>query len=212
MLPRVKMTITTSKSTVSEMQWTNRQPDELDYLRPHAFRFMIQSLPKVTYFCQAANIPNVSLGVAPQSTPFIDIPKPGEKLTYGELNIKFLIQEDMANYIELYNWMIALGFPNDRGQYRSRGTQQAFRNPEGATPFSSTGEPQLRSTDMTDFSDAALLVLDSNNNPKVKLNFIDCFPISLSGLDFDISSGNVQYFAGEAVFKYLTYTIEVLTT
>lgn len=206
------MTITTSKTTVGEMQWTNRQPDELDFLRPHAFRFMIQSLPKVTYFCQAANIPAVNLGYATQATPLIDIPKPGEKITYGELNIKFMIQEDMANYVELYNWIIALGFPTNHSQFRSRGLDQAFRNPDGSAPFSATGTPQIRSSDLTDFSDASLLVLDSNNNPKVSLNFMDCFPISLSGLDFDISSGNVQYFAAQAVFKYRAYTIEVLTT
>lgn len=206
------MTITSSKSNISEMQWANRQPDELDFLRPHAFRFMIQSLPKVTYFCQAANIPQISLGFATQSTPLIDIAKPGEKLTFGELTIKFMIQEDMANYIELYNWMIALGFPTNHSQFRARAAEQAFRNPDGSTPFSATGKPQLRTTDLTDFSDAVLLVLDSNNNPKVALNFMDCFPVSLSGLDFDISTGNVQYFAAQAVFKYRAYTIEVLTS
>jgi hypothetical protein len=61
-----------------------------------------------------------------------------------------------------------------------------------------------------EYSDAALLVLDSDNLPISRLNFMDCFPISLSGLDFDISSGNVQYFVAQAVFKYRSFTVESL--
>jgi len=89
-------------------QWDLRQPDMLDFLRPNGFYFLVQNLPQVTYFCQAANIPGINLGYAIQPTPFINIPKPGEKIDFGELTIKFLIQETMANYIELYNWIIAL--------------------------------------------------------------------------------------------------------
>ena len=63
------MTITSSKLTSSEALWVNRQPEELDFLRPNSFRFLIQSLPKVTYFCQAATLPTISLGFATQSTP-----------------------------------------------------------------------------------------------------------------------------------------------
>ena len=111
-------TITSSKITTGEINWTARQPEELDFLRPNGFRFMIQSLPKVTYFCQAATIPNISLGYATQSTPFVDIPRPGEKIDFSELTIKFIIQEDMANYIELFDWMIALGFPENHRQFQ----------------------------------------------------------------------------------------------
>jgi len=192
-------------TNIAEAAWINRQPDELDYLRPNGFRFLIQSLPKVTYFCQAANIPSMSLGVAIQPTPLINIPKPGEKLDFGELTIRFMIQEDMANYVELYNWMIGLGFPESHRQFQNRVSQQSFR-----TPAVNSDPTIKRTTDLPEYSDAVLMVLDSNYNPIVRLNFIDCFPISLSGLDFDVSSGNTQYFVGNATFKYRMFTIEPL--
>ena len=50
-------------------------------------------------------------------------------------------------------------------------------------------------------SDATLFVLDSNNNPNVKITFIDAFPTSLEGLDFDISQGAGDYFVGIAGFQ-----------
>lgn len=193
-------------STISETQWINRQPEELDYLRPNGFRFMIQSLPKVTYFCQAANIPTMNLGVALQSTPFVDIPRPGEKLEFGQLSIRFMIQEDMANYIELYEWMIALGFPENYAQFQKRMSNQSFRTAN----TNSQDVGVQRKTDLPEYSDATLMVLNSNNLPIVRLNFIDCFPVSLSGLDFDVSTGNTQYFVGNAVFKYRIFSIESL--
>lgn len=193
-------------TNITEAQWNNRQPEELDFLRPNGFRFMIQSLPKVTYFCQAANIPSMNLGVAIQPTPLINIPKPGEKLDFGELNIRFMIQEDMANYIELYNWMIALGFPENHKQFQKRFADQSFRVPE----INNKDVGTQRRTDLPEYSDATLMVLNSNDLPIVRLNFLDCFPISLSGLDFDVSTGTTNYFVGNAVFKYRMFTVESL--
>jgi hypothetical protein len=204
--------IASSKIALPEAQWENRQPEKLDYLRPNGFRFVIQNLPKVTYFCQSANIPSITLGYAIQQTPLVDIPYPGEKITYGELNIRFMIQEDMANYIELYKWINDLGSPDNTTRFQQRFEEQSILKNPGRNPSArlSDGRPVVRNTDATDFSDASLLALDSNNNPIARLNFTDCFPTVLSGLDFDVSSGNTQYFTAQAQFKYKYFTAESL--
>jgi len=190
-------------------QWDLRQPDMLDFLRPNGFYFLVQNLPQVTYFCQAANIPGINLGYAIQPTPFINIPKPGEKIDFGELTIKFLIQETMANYIELYNWIIALGFPESHTQFQSRFGGASTITPEGNV--SSTGaRPGVRTTDAAEYSDATLLALDSNYNPVVEFTFKDCFPVGLTGIEFDVSTGDTQYFAAQAVFRYRMFTITSL--
>ena len=200
-----------SKINVAEAQWNNKQPEELDYLRPNGFRFLIQSLPKVTYFCQAANIPALDLGSVLQPTPFLDIPRPGEKVSFGDLVIKFMIQKDMSNYIELYNWIIALGFPENHNQFRSRQIDQQFRNPDNSIVTKPDGTPAIRTTDAYDYSDASLLVLDGNRNPVVSLDFQECFPTSLSAVDFDISTGDTRYFTAQAVFKYRQFKITPLS-
>ena len=64
----------------------NRQPTKLDYASPTQFKFGIIKLPKVEYFCTAANIPGITLGNANQPTPLKDIPIPGDKLDYDTLN------------------------------------------------------------------------------------------------------------------------------
>ena len=52
---------TTNITNVSDAAWSNNNPNELDYLRPNAFKFQIHNIPNVSYFCQAANIPEINL-------------------------------------------------------------------------------------------------------------------------------------------------------
>jgi len=186
---------------VTEANWSNQQPSDLDYLKPNGFKFQIHNLPNVSYFCQAANIPAIQMGSPSLSTPLSDIPYPGDKLSYGDLVIRFLVQENMANYLELYNWLIGLGFPENHDQYKNWNESQRYR-------FPAISDKRLGA--LGNFSDADFFILDSDNNPNVKITYYDVFPVSLEGLDFDISSGRADFLVGIAAFKYRHYTVEAL--
>ena len=173
-----------------------------NFLRPNAFRFLIKNLPSVAFTCQSANLPSLSLGFTTQPTPFLDIPHVGDKNLFGDFTIRFLITEDMSNYIELYEWLVALGFPNDYNQYRNFTGERLNR-----FPFVKSASG---SSIAVAYSDATLTILDSNNVPKTNINFKDTFPISVEALDFDITSSSVEYFVGIASFKYKLFDIEVL--
>jgi hypothetical protein len=167
------------------------------YLKPNSFKFQISRAPNVTYTCQSANLPSVQIGSAQQISPFVDIPHPGDKVTFGEFTIRFLINEDMSNYKELYNWLTSMGAPYNGEQWG-----QAKNNPVSAF----IGENYNNV-----FSDGQLLILNSNNIPTVRLSFQDLFPISVEGLDFDITTAGMEYFVGVASFRYKLFTIESLT-
>ena len=173
-----------------------------NYLRPNAFRFSIKNLPSVAFTCQSANLPSLALGYTTQPTPFLDIPHVGDKNVFGDFTIRFIITEDMSNYIELYEWLVALGFPNDYNQYRNFTGERLNRFP--FVRDASGGSTAIA------YSDATLTILDSNNVPKTNINFKDTFPISVEALDFDITSSSVEYFVGIASFKYKLFDIEVL--
>ena len=177
-------------------------PSVYNYLRPNAFRFVIKDLPNVAYTCQSANLPAIQLGFAVQPTPFVDVPVIGDKLNYSEFSIRFLIAEDMSNYIELFEWLVALGFPNDYNQYPS-----FIGNRLDRFPFFKTANNY---TEAIAYSDATLTILDSSNNPKTNIFFKGIFPVSVEALDFDITSSEVPYFVGVASFKYTTFEIEAL--
>lgn len=189
----------TPTANITEASWDAGNPNELDYLRPNGFKFLVHNLPNVSFFCQSANIPDVTLGQAQASTPLHDFMIPGEKISFGELNIRFLIQENMANFKELYSWLTGLGNPEKTEQYTDFMNSQAYRFP---------GKNGAKLADVASYSDASLFVLDSNNTPNIKIVFQDCFPTALGGLDFDLTSGDSPYFQGLASFRYRQYKIE----
>lgn len=177
-------------------------PAVQNFLRPNGFRFSIKDLPNVAYTCQSANLPALQLGFAIQPTPFLDRPVIGDKLTYGDFTIRFLISEDMRNYLELFEWLVALGFPDDYNQYKAFTGERLNR-----FPFFKNARGD---TDSLAYSDGTLTILDSNNIPKTNIIMKDLFPVSVEALDFDVTSTSVDYFVGIASFKYKTFTIEAL--
>lgn len=193
--------VLSTTTNIAEGNWNNSQPSDLDYLKPNGFKFQIHTLPNVSYFCQAANIPAFSIGYTTTETPLSPLFNPGEKPQFGDLIIRFLVQENMANYIELYNWLTGLSFPDNHDQYKKWNSDQQYRFP---------AVPEKRLGAVTNFSDADFFILDSDNNPNIKITYYDVFPVSLEGLDFDISSGRADYLTGIAAFKYRHYDITVL--
>ena len=193
------MTIGTSTTTYSAVSsnWTGVMAvtPSTNYLRPNSFKFQIAKIPNVTYTCQSANLPQLSLGAAMQQTPFVDIPHPGDKVFFGEFIIQFLINEDMSNYKELYDWVASIGVPSGGDQYGQLTRRASVYKPDEYNNA---------------FSDAALLILNSNNVPVVRLNFQDLWPTSVEGLNFDITSSGMEYFVGTASFRYKVFTIEQL--
>lgn len=172
------------------------EPSNKNYLKPNSFRFIFNRLPTVQYFCQSTNLPKITLGAAKQPTPLVDIPHTGDKMEYDVLNIVFMIDEDMQNYLELHKWMIGLGFPKSRSQFAN-----LLNDP--STRFS--GADKLLETNL--YSDASLFILNSNNQPIIEVRYYDAFPVSLEGLDFDLRIPTVDYFVGIATLRYKYYDI-----
>ena len=59
----------------------------------------------------------INLGEAVFPTPFKQIPVMGDDLTFENLEIGFLVDAKLENYIELHNWLLGIGFPKSRTQF-----------------------------------------------------------------------------------------------
>jgi hypothetical protein len=192
----------TANIDVVKDSWINSIPTTNDFLRPNAFKFSIKDMPKTSFTCQSANIPDLQLGFATQPTPFIDVPTIGDKINFGEFTIRFIIAEDMSNYLEMYRWLIALGFPDNYSQFKTFTNNRPSRFP---FVTKTSGKEEVLA-----YSDGTLTILDSTNTPKVNIIFKDLFPVSLQALDFDIASASVEYFTAIASFKYTIFEVEPL--
>ena len=187
-----------------------RQPDKLDYLSPTQFKFNIHQLPKVEFFCTAANVPAINLGEAVFPTPYKEIPVMGDTLTYDNLSISFIVDENLENYIEIHEWLTAIGFPKNRNQFSS------FRSSTASTPIATQGtsddigdvQPATSARGM--FGDAILTILTNKNNPVVEVRFQDIYPVALGALDFTQTATDVEYITVTADFSYKIYDIVAL--
>ena len=168
---------------------------------------MINQLPKVQFFTTGANVPAISLGELIIPTPYKDIPLIGDKVTFENLSVSFIVDEYLENYTELHNWLIGIGFPKNRTQFstfRSSTSNTSSGGTGGNTDIGKVGNPVA---DKPFYSDATLSILSNKNNPIVEVRFSDMFPVSLSGLDYNQQSTDVEYLTATVDFRYKLYEI-----
>ena len=164
-----------------------------NFLSPVGFKFTLAKEPKVNFFCNSARIPEITLSVLQQPTYLKDLDIPGGKLQYGDLNLRFLVDEDIDNYMAIHNWLTGLGFPETTQDYRDLLTNE--------DDLTQPLDPKRA------FSDGSLYILDSNYNTNAIVKFKDLFPIALTSLEFDSTQTDIQYFTAEVSFKYTVYNI-----
>ena len=177
------------------------QPTVHDYATGSQWRLVFTRIPKTTWFCTAANLPGISLGEAQFPTPMHDIYLTGDKLTFENLNITFIVDEELQNYRELWNWLVGMGSPKERSQWAA----------ELAKGNSPTTENIAAKSESNIYSDATLIIYNSKNIPKVEVHFKDMFPTSLSALEYSQELTDVEYFKATATFRYLYYEFETST-
>ena len=190
---------------------STQQPTVFDYATGTQWRLAFNRLPKTTWFCTAANVPGITLGEATYPTPMADMFVAGDKLTFETLNITFLVDEELQNYRELWEWIVAMGAPVSHSQW----TTGLTKGDGLTTTFSAVGtddniNPRQKSTSTEKnlYSDATLIVYNSKNMPKVNVKFKDMFPTSISSLEYSQDLTDVEYFKASATFRYLYYEFE----
>ena len=162
-----------------------------NFLSGVGFKFNLTKFPKVDFFSNSARIPELSLELARQSSYLKNIDVPGERLTFGDFTLRFLVDENMENYLSVYNWLKGLGFPESGKQFKDITTDSdGIRDPKEA------------------FCDGTLSILNSNYREVAKVKFNDLFPVSITSLDFDATNTDIQYFTAEATFKYTIYDLK----
>ena len=187
-----------------------RQPTVLDYLSPTQFKFGIHQLPKVEFFTTEANIPDVTLGELVLPTPFKQIPIVGDQVTFGNLIVTFIVDENLENYISCHNWLIGIGFPKEREQFTNFRSGTSNTPTAGAGGNTDIGKVGKSTADRSFYSDATLTILSNKNNPIVEVRFKDMFPISLGELNYDQAADDITTLNVDVTFKYQQYTIVAL--
>lgn len=174
----------------------SRNPSNIDLLQSTKFRLTFDRLPGLTYFCQTANFPGVSLTEVMRNTPFVDLYAPGEKIVYDTFNVTFIVDEDLRSWTEVHDWIRSMTFPTSFEEYASL-SRQAVGSQIG---LNATLNPQ--------YSAGALTLFTNKNNPNFRLKFVDLFPTSLSTIILNTQDTAEVVITADATFRFAYYNYE----
>ena len=180
--------------------WYKDQLTNKNFLSPIGFIFILDKAKKVSFLCQKAEIPEISLGQVDIPTAgFAKIPMSADT-QYGQLTLDFIVDEDLRNYMEIHNWIRALGVPeghNERVKWENQ-----YLNDTRA----------IKGLNNPKYSDGTLQVLNNNNLVNFDVVFEDLFPVSLTTLPFDVTGTDNDYVTATATFKYTLYQIREINS
>lgn len=144
-----------------------------NFLYPTSFVLKLSKLPNVEFSCQSVTIPGINLGDIARPTPFSRLTEKGN-IQYQNFAVNFLVQSDLSNYLEIFNWMLQLGYPHSYTE-----------------------------TDHTEY-DARIVILDANKKTcdSLEVHFTDVFPTSLSDIVLDSSIQDPTPILVTATFAY----------
>jgi T4-like virus tail tube protein gp19 len=155
-----------------------RTPQNTNFLQPTKYLLTFSRISDTQYFCQQVNLPGVSLGEVQRVSPLLDLYSPGNKLTYNPLEITFTLDEELISWKNLYDWFTSIA------------------NPEGFAG---------RESGKDNLSDATLTIMSALNNPLLRIEFTNCYPLSLTDIQFDTTSSADTIITCTASFRYQSY-------
>ena len=168
------------------MNVLTRTPENTNYLQPTKFLMTFGRIPDTTWFCQSVNIPGVSVGQAPINFPSLTVYSPGNQITYNSLNVNFLVDEAVVSWQNIYDWFRSFASPDGTDE---RNLKTALQN-------------EYSKQDKKQYSDATLTVLNNLNNPVIRVQFTNVFPVSLSDINFDTRMSADDIITADATFVY----------
>jgi hypothetical protein len=165
-----------------------------NFLSPVGFKFILNRTPKVSFFGNSANVPGITLGIAEQPTYLKNIPVPGDKIDFQDFTLRFIVDENLENYMEMQKWIRGLGFPE---------SLEEIYDLQNSKRYTEANREKI----MDIYSDGTLFILNSSNNINFQVKFKDMFPYQLTDLSFDATDVDIEYFTSEVTFKYTIYDI-----
>lgn len=163
--------------------WYKEQPTNRNYLSPLGFQLKLDRFEGVDFFCQQASIPELQMPFTEVPTRFRSFPvTPGGGVTYGDLTLQFIVDEDLVNYTSIVDWIKKNG------------------GSEGHSP------------DGIEFTQGLLFITTSHYNVNHIVEFDRLFPVSITGLAFDATQTDQEYFTAQVTFKYTEYRIRTTKT
>lgn len=170
-----------------------------NFTKSNNYRFQLRRTPHLNYFCQEVATPSIVGNRIGINTRYNQHFVGGDKLDYNTLSLTFKVDEDLENYQEIFDWLVGIHSPQSSDQYK----QLVEREDRFIV------NANKNKTEHNIMSDGSLFILTNHLNSNLIFNFVDMFPISLSGINF--STKETSELEATVEFSYNWYYIDKQT-
>ena len=168
-------------------------------LSKNNFKLLIDKVPTVEYYVQSVNIPGLSFTEVNMGAGVgVDAFFPGDKVEFENLEVSFIVDEDLQNFQEIYDWMnaiVPIKDSTDFKEYVATTTTQPFDKLANIN------------NDLNQYSLITLVTNTNKNVPNKYFRFYDCFPTALSGMEL-VSGAENETVTCTVTFRFTYYDIE----
>ena len=200
-----------SEVTTGAVDATHRQPTVFDYSQANQFKVFFPIFPITEWFVVRANIPSVQLGVADQYTPFVQVQVAGDHLTYGDFSITFIVDENLKNYMEMYNWVKNIGFPFSHAQFNTL-ERPDYQDKSGGTNYDAESDTYSKANDRDLYTDIVLQIMTAKNNLIATCEIYEAFPITIGAIEYSQQETDMTYATCEVGFAYSWFDMKPVSS
>ena len=151
------------------------------------FTLTIPKINNTIITLQRTNIPGLSLPSAIVTNPFTNLKEPGDHIEWDPLRTTFKLDEQFESYIDIFSWMVNLGFPTSHEEYRQNLSVRKERS------------------DL--ISDGILTLYDNSFNPIIEIVYANIWPTYISDVDLESNPSDDKVLDVNATFNYDYYFI-----
>ena len=201
----------TSNITVGTGSAVSRQPVVYDYSQLNQFKLYLPIFPLTEWFVTRCNIPGVSMGQGIQATSLIDIPLIGDKLTYDDFYCTFIVDEQLKNYMEMYNWVKNIGFPFEHAQFNVL-DRPDYGNRSGGQKYNAEKDTYSKAEDSDLYTDIFVQIMTGKNNLIAQCEIYEAFPTTLGAIEYSQQETDMTYATCEVGFAYSWFDVKPVSS
>ena len=155
-----------------------------NYLQPTGFKIVIdrRNYSNLEFFAQSVIHPGASVNpLEIPTTRVTSLPLAGDKITYTNLTMDVILDEDMESYKEMQNWL------------------ERIVN-EGHVP-------ETTDTKVSTYADINVMIMSSHNNKNVQIKYKECMPVDIGSVNLASNVGDVAYLTFQVSFRFSEFEI-----
>lgn len=159
-----------------------------DFLNRNNAVVLVEKFKHIAFFTTDVEIPGVSMNHPAQPNSFANTKRVGDRLYYEPLTLQFKVNEDLSNWVEIYDWLKGASFPESYQQYK-----------DAVSPTEK--EESL-------FSDISITILSNYKKPILSLNYRSCIPSALGSISMSQSDVSIEPVVCSVTFDFATMDVQ----